>query len=411
MTKKKKSYSHRLTRLYVVIGVAVVSVVGALIVQANALKEIMAAGETVQLSLTPATVSVPGTATAKIMLDAKTNKVATVRAVVNFDRTKVRLASEVALGSRLSTAVLVTPMSEANTTGKLIVVAVLSTADRSNPPSGLFEVATLQWAAVGTTRATVQATFDTEDSRVADLTPVYLPIAASAQTILVNGGSVSPTPMPTVRPTAVPTARPTATPTSRPISPTVRPSGTVTPTRVPTIAPTSVPPTSKPSPTSSPNDPNSTTRSLTFKATEDTTVYRNYPNSTGAKGPAIRVDGSPIHNLLVKFRVSGVGNNRVVRAKLRLYNTQMSLGGGKFYATTSLWREAEVNWRTAPAAFDYLGSLGLVRAGRWYEVDVTKFVKGDGTYSIRGMSTISDGADYSSSEGSHPPELVVTFTN
>jgi len=56
-----------------------------------------------------------------------------------------------------------------------------------------------------------------------------------------------------------------------------------------------------------------------------------------------------------------------------------------------------------------LASLGAVSVNTWYEVDVTSLVTGDGTYSLRISSTSTNGADYSSKEGAHAPELVLTL--
>ena len=57
-----------------------------------------------------------------------------------------------------------------------------------------------------------------------------------------------------------------------------------------------------------------------------------------------------------------------------------------------------------------LGTLGKVTASNWYEVDVTSLVTGDGTYSLMALSTSTDGAYYSSKEGTagFAPQLVVT---
>ena len=50
-------------------------------------------------------------------------------------------------------------------------------------------------------------------------------------------------------------------------------------------------------------------------------------------------------------------------------------------------------------------------AGNWYEVDVTPLVTGDGAVTLRATSTSSDGADYTSKEGTigFAPQLVVTL--
>jgi acid phosphatase type 7 len=52
-----------------------------------------------------------------------------------------------------------------------------------------------------------------------------------------------------------------------------------------------------------------------------------------------------------------------------------------------------------------------VTPGNTYEVNLTSLVSSDGTYSLKAMSTSSNGADYTSREGAagFGPLLVVTL--
>jgi hypothetical protein len=57
-----------------------------------------------------------------------------------------------------------------------------------------------------------------------------------------------------------------------------------------------------------------------------------------------------------------------------------------------------------------VATLGKVNSGTWYEIDLTSLVTGDGTWSLRVTSTTSNGADYTSDEGSagFRPQLLIT---
>jgi len=125
-------------------------------------------------------------------------------------------------------------------------------------------------------------------------------------------------------------------------------------------------------------------------------------------------DNSPVKNMLLKFTVSGVGTRTVTSARLRLYCVDPSPFGGSFRGVgDSTWSQGTVNWNTAPVAdASSLATLGSVSAGNWYEVDVTSLVTGDGTFSLKAISTSSDGAYYSSKEGAagFAPQLVVTLS-
>jgi chitodextrinase len=149
---------------------------------------------------------------------------------------------------------------------------------------------------------------------------------------------------------------------------------------------------------------------MTFTPTDDTYVQSDVPGSNFGTATSIVADNSPVRNVLLKFTVAGVGSRTVTSAKLRLFCVDGSSVGGTFrrVADTS-WTEGSVTWNTAPAADTAtIGSLGAVAAQTWYEVDVKALVAGDGTYSIKGLSTSTNGAYYSSKEGGFAPQLVIT---
>jgi chitodextrinase len=148
---------------------------------------------------------------------------------------------------------------------------------------------------------------------------------------------------------------------------------------------------------------------LTFTPTADAYVESDLPSSNFGGATTIRVDNSPVMESLLKFTVSGVGARTVTNAKLRIYCTNASrLGGELRRVADTTWGEQTVTWANAPAADPAaFGSLGAVAVGSWYEVSVP-FITGDGTYSIRMRTSSSDGAFYSSKEGSFRPQLVVT---
>ena len=74
------------------------------------------------------------------------------------------------------------------------------------------------------------------------------------------------------------------------------------------------------------------------------------------------------------------------------------------------WNEGTVTWNNAPAADpSSFATLGAVAAGNWYEVDVSSLVTGDGSFSLKIVSTSADGAYYASKEGTagFAPQLVL----
>jgi parallel beta-helix repeat protein len=152
---------------------------------------------------------------------------------------------------------------------------------------------------------------------------------------------------------------------------------------------------------------------LTFTPSADAYVRPDQPTSNFGNASSIQVDNSPVKNFLLKFTVSGVGGRPITSAKLRLYCVDPSDRGGDFHPLAdpnAVWSEQTVTWNNAPAASSATtASMGGVTAGTWYEVDVSSFVTGDGTYSLRTTTPSSNGADYSSKEGANPPQLVLTL--
>jgi calcineurin-like phosphoesterase family protein len=155
--------------------------------------------------------------------------------------------------------------------------------------------------------------------------------------------------------------------------------------------------------------PNTT---LTFTPTADTYVQTDFPSSGFGSSTQIVVDNSPVRNLLLKFALSGIGTQSVLSAKLRLYCVDGSPFGGEFHrAADTGWSEGTVSWNNAPSADPgSVATLGKVVASTWYEVDVTSLVSGDGIFGLRVLSTSTDGAYYSSKEGTagFAPQLVIT---
>ena len=145
----------------------------------------------------------------------------------------------------------------------------------------------------------------------------------------------------------------------------------------------------------------------------DAQIQQANPNTNYGNSSQIGADFSPVTDSLIKFTVSGVGTKHVISAKIRLYCVNGSKTGAVFHAVAdNSWTESTVTWSTAPVADSAtLATLGTVVAGTTYEVDLTPYITGDGTYSLRINSTNSDGAFYSSKEATTgtPPQLVVTL--
>jgi hypothetical protein len=151
---------------------------------------------------------------------------------------------------------------------------------------------------------------------------------------------------------------------------------------------------------------------ITFTPIADTYASEASPAKNYAGHVALKLrkatDGGSYRSY-IRFRVTGL-TGPVSSAKLRLYVTDpFSSSGGSVYRSDESWQESTLTWNNAPAlAAAPLASLGSVSAGTWVELDLTNAITGDGTYSFALQNSNADGAFYSSREGPHAPELVVT---
>jgi hypothetical protein len=152
----------------------------------------------------------------------------------------------------------------------------------------------------------------------------------------------------------------------------------------------------------------------TFTTVEDAYVDAGAQDAKDGQKGFLYVDGSPIQEAYMKFRLSGLTGNTVTSAKLRMYVTDNGSvkGGSVAKMTDTSWSEPTVTYRTRPVIDGtQLDSLGAVGVGTWYEFNVTPAVQGDGTLSFGLKTTSSDAVHYASKEeGAHAPQLVVTVT-
>jgi len=287
-----------------------------------------------------------------------------------------------------------------------------SSKEGANPPQLIVNTQNLV-TVTATNTPTVTATSIVGPTSTATAT-------ATATATNAATGTATPTATATSTPTRTATATITLTPTSTSVltaTVTGTPTGTPTPTNTVISTPTTIATptqiatsTNTPTPSTTPTPTATVAGSLfTFTPVDDTYIYQTNGTSNYGSLTTLQTDNSPIKHILLKFNVTGLNGLAIKSVKLRLYDVDPSSKGGDFYRVSdNTWQEGTVTWNTAPAAdTTLLASLGAVSIGNWYEVDLTSLITGEGTYSLRVVSTSSDGADYSSKEGANPPQLII----
>jgi hypothetical protein len=156
---------------------------------------------------------------------------------------------------------------------------------------------------------------------------------------------------------------------------------------------------------------------LTFTPPHDATVRVSSKSSNfGSRSELSVRSGSQTMRSYLKFVVSGVTGS-VQAARLRLRVTDPGPDGGFVYSVSNNfngssmpWTESRLTWNNAPPLGTNRGYAGTATANTWVEVDVTAAVNGNGTFSFAVSGGSSNQVDYSSSEGAHPPQLVLVVS-
>ncbi len=110
---------------------------------------------------------------------------------------------------------------------------------------------------------------------------------------------------------------------------------------------------------------------------------------------------------LVRFTLSGL-SGPPTSVRLRLYVDDGSGSGGAWYQVSNDWSESTVVWNDAPTISGQpVATLGAITAGTWVEIDLTSAVTGNGTYSFTATSPSTNTAQFSSSQGTNVPQVLV----
>jgi beta-mannanase len=161
--------------------------------------------------------------------------------------------------------------------------------------------------------------------------------------------------------------------------------------------------------------------SVTLLSNADTYVTKNTPTVTHGSEAGVYIDGGNstfgdnINNAYLKFDLSTLAGKNISSAKLRLFvtnpttQTQAVMG-----VTDNNWQES-INWSNKPVVGSQVGSTPASnQSGTWEEVNLTSYAqsKTGGLLSleIHNPSGI-DGYEFSSRQGTNPPQLVVDIAS
>ncbi len=156
---------------------------------------------------------------------------------------------------------------------------------------------------------------------------------------------------------------------------------------------------------------------LAFSPAHDAYVKSSRPGSNYGDADVLRIrQGATDYYSYLKFELTGIATP-VKKAVLRLFVTDDSNFGGRLYSVSNTfrsssqpWTETELTWENAPELTgSELSRAGQVLLDHYVDFDVTAGVSGNGPVSFGMNSTSSNSAKYSSREGLHAPQLLITL--
>ncbi len=155
----------------------------------------------------------------------------------------------------------------------------------------------------------------------------------------------------------------------------------------------------------------STQSTMTFTPVADAYVSASYPSTNYGTGTTLRVDGSPDVHSYLRFSLSGLSGQTITAATLRIYaNTGSTSGLTARAVSDNTWGETTITYNNMPALGTSLGSSTAVTAGTWVSMDVSAFVKAEGTYSLGVITPGGTAISLASREsGANAPQLVLTL--
>ncbi|MGZ6346374.1 MAG: CBM96 family carbohydrate-binding protein [Anaerolineales bacterium] len=150
---------------------------------------------------------------------------------------------------------------------------------------------------------------------------------------------------------------------------------------------------------------------LTFNPSADAYVISTYASSNFGTATNLRVDSSPVTRSYLRFTVSGVGAGTVQSAVLRIYaNSANTTGFAVHSVADNTWTESGITYTNSPAIGSVISSSTAFSAGAWVAVNITSYIKADGTYNLAIDTSNTTNTSLGSREaGANAPQLLVTL--
>jgi hypothetical protein len=150
--------------------------------------------------------------------------------------------------------------------------------------------------------------------------------------------------------------------------------------------------------------------SHTFVPVADAYVIQSSPTVNYGSSHTLHADASPVTRTYVRFAVSGLSGTTVQSAVLRFYTGSSSSTGFSVSAlANNTWTESAITYNNAPLPGAVINRSTSFASGIWISVNISSYVKGNGTYNLVITTANANVIKLSSREaGSKAPQLVIS---
>lgn len=172
-------------------------------VQRSQTLKIGAATHSASVSFNLQSRNLPPAATFGVWISSDT-PVAFARVDISYDASLVKLTQDPQLVGPLTRVIKMTPMGEANTTGKISLILALDPANKNAPPTGPFQIANLVFDSNTTTsNVNTSLNFDTGTIQLVATDQIAFTVTAAGSNLTLNYVA-TPSPTPTLSPSQTP---------------------------------------------------------------------------------------------------------------------------------------------------------------------------------------------------------------
>jgi hypothetical protein len=149
-----------------------------------------------------------------------------------------------------------------------------------------------------------------------------------------------------------------------------------------------------------------------FRPIADAYVTRSAPASNFGSSLSLYTSAyastTPVRRSYLRFVVKGLNGSRIQSAKLLIYANKASTSGFSVHALgNNTWIENKITYNNSPAVGNIIKSSGPFNGGVWVIVDLSAYIKTEGTYNLVLTTTNSTNVNLSSRETLRYPRLRI----